>query len=79
MVAGRGSVRGCWQGRHVWLLVRGYVWLLGGVRGCWGAGMVACRGHVWLLVGACMSAGGGCVWLLVAGMCGCCQGGIHGC
>ena len=73
MVAGRGSVHGCWQGRHAWLLVRGHVWLLGGVRGCWGAGMVAYRG-------ACVVAGGG-------GVCGCwwgacvvaVRGDMHGC
>ena len=65
-----GDMRGCWG--CAWL-PGGHVWLLGGVRGCWEACMVArgvhgCQGHAWLW-GTCMVAGRH-AWL---------PGGIHDC
>ena len=70
-----GGMRGCSRG--------------GSVRGCSGEGMVAPRGHAWLLWGGvCGCSGGQHAWLLPGGVCmvaprGVCMvvpgGGVHGC
>ena len=62
------------------VVATGHVWLLGGMRGCWGACVVvggvhgcrgACmvaRGHAWLQGGMCGCQG---VCVVLGGMCGC--------
>ena len=44
----QGGMCGCWRGYMV----------VGGMCGCWVGGVHCCGGHAWLLVGACVAAGG---------------------